>query len=138
VRADDHEHGGLRYVTPGTEPAVFSARADVVFATPTPAGELCGLVEAFLRDLQGRLSAAGCVLVGHVKGTLDSADQGSFSFSVTSLSGEARCTSPQSGAVSATLLTINVIVFGVPETELAGLVTRSWESCVPAATSWPH
>jgi len=118
------------------EPAVFAAPADVVFPAPAPPAALEVAVRRFLTRLADELEAAGCVLVGHIKGKLHAAGQDSLAFGVTSLGGHARVAAALSDEVGAALLTINVIVFGVPESALSGLVTRAWESRVPAATTW--
>ena len=131
-----HEHGKLRSVPPGMEPAVFAGRADVVFAPRASAGEARGLVEAFLRGLSKALTAAGCVLVGHVKGTLDAGRQGSVSFSLTSLNGDARVAATVQTGVVAAVLTVNVIVFGVSVMVVRDAVLDAWSASVDAATQW--
>lgn len=130
------EHGELRGLAPGMKPAVFAAEANVVFAPLAPAAEVCAQVEAFLRDLCDRLATAGCLLVRHIKGTLATAAHGILSFTVTSLRGDPRVAAAVVGDPAAALLTINVIVFGVPESALSGLVMQAWESRVAAATTW--
>jgi hypothetical protein len=130
-----HGHGELRSTTPGMEPEVFAMRADVVFAPPAPAGEVRRSVEAFLRDLRDTLAAAGCVLVGHVKGTLHVAGHDSLTFSLTSLGTDAPVAA-QGDDIGAALLTSNAIVFGVPEPALAKLVARAWGSRIAATTTW--
>lgn len=136
MTTDAHDHGELRYVAPGMEPAVFAARADVVFAPPAPAGQVQEQVKAFLRHLQGRLAAVGCVLVGHVKGTLETAERGSLSFSVTSLGGDARVAATLGDDICAAVLTINAIVFGVTEAAARAAVLNSWPATVAAPTRW--
>jgi hypothetical protein len=118
------------------EPAVFAARAKVVFAPLAPPDEVRAQVEAFLHELGDALTAAGCTLVGHVKGTLDGAALGRLSFSMTSLRQDGRVSATLTDKLGAAELTLNVIVFGIPDTALFGIVTRAWESCVPAATIW--
>ena len=131
-----HEHGKLRSVPPGMEPAVFAGRADVVFAPRASAGEARGLVEAFMRGLSEALTAAGCVLVGHVKGTLDAGRQGSLSFSLTSLHGDARVSATLYAQVIAAVLTVNVIVFGVSMLVVRDAVLDAWSASVDTATQW--
>ena len=134
---DDHAApAGLRFFAPGAGPAVFAARADVVFAPPTPAAQIRAQVEAFLHDLGDALALAGCELVGHIKGTLDAGAQGSLLFSLTSLDRDARVVDTLCADPVAALFTINVIVFGVAENALAGLVAQTWASRIPALTTW--
>ncbi len=66
----EHGHDHLRHLPAGTPPAVFAARADVVFAPPVHADQLEQVVSRFCAALSGGLADAGCSLVGHVKGTL--------------------------------------------------------------------
>ena len=131
-----HEHGELRYSSPGAAAEVFAARAEVVFDPPAPPAEVRARTETFLRDLGVALTSAGCVLIGHVKGSLDADPHGSLTFSLTSLDGDARVVATLSGEIGTASLTINVIVFGVAEAALSALVTQSWRSGVHAATTW--
>lgn len=137
-----HEHGELRYVTEGMEPEVFAARAGVVFAPPAPSDDVRAAVRAFLHALAGELSTAGCRLVGHIKGTLTSAeragptDHAGLSFSLTSLHGEPRLESTLGDELGTAAFTLNVIVFGVAGDRLAHLVTHAWAAQVPAVTAW--
>lgn len=131
-----HAHDELRYVCPGPEPAVFAARADVVFAPPAPAADVHAQIEAFLRDLGDALAASGCVLVGHMKGTLETADRRFLSFSVTAFGGEARVAATPDSDLGTAVLTINVIVFGVTEAAAKAAVLDCWSATVAASTHW--
>lgn len=131
-----HEHDGLRYAAPGAEPTVFAARADVDFAPPLPAAEVRRQTEAFLRDLDAALAASGCVLVGHIKGILETSDQGRLTFSLTSLGEAARVADSLGADVGAGVLTINAIVFGVAEAAANAAVRDCWSARVTAATEW--
>ena len=141
-RHDEHphdhadRHDELSHVSAGAEPAIFAARADVVFAPPAAAAAMGAAVRAFLHRLRDDLAEAGCVLIGHVKGTLVSAERGGLTFSLTTLDGEARLATSLCGDLDAAVLTLNVIVFGVPERTLPGLAKHAWEAASPALTTW--
>lgn len=68
--------------------------------------------------LLGWLRGQGCPLVGHIKGLLDT-DVGVLSFSATSLEGGVRWRGNLTGPARAVTLTLNAIVYGVPEGLLA-------------------
>lgn len=131
-----HEHGELRYVAAGIAPTVYAARAEVVFEPPAPAAEVRRRVETFLRDLGESLAASGCVLVGHIKGVLETSDQGSLTFSMTSLCGDARLVEALGGDIGAAVLTINVIMFGVSEAAAEAAVLECWSANAAASTRW--
>lgn len=131
-----HAHDESLYVLAGAEPAVFAAPADVVFAPPTPAADVYAQIEAFLRDLDDALAASDCVLVGHIKGTLETADRRVLSFSVTALGGEARVAATPDSDLGAAVLTINVIVFGVAEAAAKAAVLDCWSATAAAFTHW--
>lgn len=129
-------HDELRCLAPGAGPAVFAARANVTFAAPTTRAGVESSVRAFLTTLADDLAAAGCVLVGHIKGTI-LADGGCLAFHLTSMAGSPGLEGEIPAVVARATLTVNVIVFGVPESELPELATQAWErSRAPGTTSW--
>jgi hypothetical protein len=131
-----HEHEHLRYMPGGAEPAVFAARADVVFDPPSPADEVATAVSRFLAALSAGLAGAGCTLVGHIKGTLAAPSRGDLTFHATSLAASARLTGGLTGTATHAALTVNVIVFGVDEQALPGIVTGAWSRTAGAETAW--
>jgi hypothetical protein len=137
----DHDHGGharLSHLPDAATPAVFAARADVVFAPPRHAEQLEELVTGFFAALSAGLTGAGCTLVGHVKGLLAAPGRGDLGFHATTLGVEPALTGGLAGTISAAVLTVNVIVFGVDETALPALVRDAWSRAAGAETVWRH
>jgi hypothetical protein len=134
-----HEHGGhehLSHVPDAARPAVYAARADVVFAPPVHADQLESVVSQFFARLSDGLAAAGCTLVGHIKGTVMAPGRGDLAFHATALGAKPAVTGGLAGLAEGAVLTINVIVFGVDEQALPALVHAAWSSATDAQTSW--
>ena len=135
----DHGHGGhehLSHVPDSALPAVFAARADVVLDPPAHPDELESLIAGFFRALLPALAAAGCTLVGHIKGTVAAPGRGDLAFHATDLEAPPALTGGVAGLAQDAVLTINVIVFGVDEQALPALVRRAWADATAAATTW--
>jgi hypothetical protein len=136
-----HEHGGhehLSHVPDTAAPAVYAARAGVVFDPAARDDQVERTVVRFLDALSGELAAAGSTLIGHVKGTVVAAGGGDLAFHLTTLSGAPAVTGGHAGLVAAVTLTVNVIVFGVDETALPPLVHDAWARAAGgASTTWP-
>lgn len=132
-----HAHGDLRHVAEGVEPAVYAHRTRLSFDPTAPSAQLLNDVTRSLRALQRRLSADGCSLVGHIKGSLDGGEQGHAAFSVTTLGDEPRWTGTLSGPVSALDITLNVIVFGITDAAVRDAVLACRPASLTAATAWP-
>ena len=132
----EHGHDHLRHLPDEAAPAVYAARADVVFAPPAHADQLELAVTHFCAALSGGLADVGCSLVGHVKGTLAVSGQGDLAFHSTTLAGTPALTGGISGASGDAVLTVNVIVFGVDEEALPALVTGAWSGASGAETVW--
>ena len=138
-RPEDHQHGGhehLSHVPDGARPAVFAARAALVFDPPAHADLLEDAVIRFLALLSEGLTAAGCTLVGHIKGVVSAGGRGDLAFHATALGAAPALTGGVAGSVGDATLTINVIVFGVDEQALPALVRRAWADATDAATTW--
>ena len=136
----DHEHGGhehLSHVPDAARPAVYAARATVTFAPPVHADQLESVVAGFFEALAGGLATAGCTLVGHVKGTIQAPGRGDLAFHATTLGARPAVTGGLAGLAGEAVLTVNVIVFGVDEQALPGLVHDAWSHSSGAATTWP-
>ena len=129
-----HEH--LRYLPVNATPAVFAAQADVVFEPPARPDQLELVITHFFAALSGGLADAGCSLVGHLKGTLAAAGHGDLAFHATALAVKPDLTGGIAGVADEAVLTINVIVFGVEEQALPGIVTSAWSRATGAATAW--
>ncbi|MGE5228904.1 MAG: hypothetical protein ACM3MJ_04200 [Deltaproteobacteria bacterium] len=131
---DGHDH--LRHLPEDAAPAVFAARADVVFTPPARADQLELAVTRFLATLSDRLAEAGCTLVGHIKGTLAARGRGDLAFHATTLGAAPALTGAVAGAAGEVTLTVNVIVFGVDEEALPAIVTGAWSGASDAPTVW--
>jgi hypothetical protein len=134
-----HNHGhDLRYISAGAQPEVAAAEADLLFPGPAGQAELKATLSAFLSRLTADLAAAGCLLVGHIKGVVVAGDEEAagdgdeLAFSLTHLDGTPRFTGGLRGDGRAFRLTLNVIVFGVDVDALPGIVTGAWPEAVPA------
>jgi hypothetical protein len=124
-RAGAHDHD-LRYFAAGAQPEVFAATAELSFEGHAGAHGVEAAVRSFLARLSPALAAAGCVLVGHVKGVVTVEGDDELEFSLTRLDGEPRLDGALADGLSAAELTLNVIVFGVDEHALPGIVTGAW------------
>jgi hypothetical protein len=137
---DAHERGGhehLSHVPDAARPAVFAARAGVVFDPPAHADQVEAAVAGFFDALSDGLADAGCTLVGHIKGTIAAHDdRGDLAFHATMLGAAPALTGGFAGGVGDAVLTINVIVFGVDEAELPAVVTGAWSQATAAAATW--
>ena len=123
-RHQDHEH--LRHVPGGARPAVFAARAALVFDPPAHADFLEDALTGFLAGLSEGLAAGGCTLVGHIKGVVSAGGNGDLAFHATTLSARPVITGGVAGTVAEAALTVNVIVFGVDEATLPAIVRDAW------------
>jgi hypothetical protein len=131
-----HSHDGLRLTCTGAEPVVFAGRADLTLSPAAGRAALRGQVADVLAELNERLEAAGCTLVGHVKGSLDAAERGRLQFNVTALRGRASFHGDVQGDVQRAVLTLNVIVFGIGEAILADAVGGSLSVWAEAGVLW--
>jgi len=131
---DGHDH--LRHLPEDAAPAVFAARADVVFSPPARADQLEVAVTRFLAALSEGLTGAGCTLVGHIKGTLAAPGRGDLAFHATTLGATPALTGAVAGVVGEVTLTVNVIVFGVDEAALPAIVTGAWSGASDVRTVW--
>jgi hypothetical protein len=137
-----HEHAGghahdhdLRYFSHEAQPEVFAATADLTFPSPHNSSQVEAAVRAFLGRLSPALAAAGCALVGHIKGVVTGDGEDELEFSLTTLEGEPRFDGSLPGTKDRAVLTVNVIVFGVPVSELPGVVTGAWPE-EKASAAW--
>jgi hypothetical protein len=137
--SEDHGRGGhehLSHVPDSALPAVFAARAEVRFDPPAHADQLESLIAGFFRTLLPALAAAGCTLVGHIKGTVAAPGRGDLAFHATGLEAPPSLTGGVAGLAHDVVLTVNVIVFGVDEQALPSLVRRAWADATYAETTW--
>jgi hypothetical protein len=131
-----HVHDHLRHLPADAAPAVFAACADLVFDPPLHADQLEQAVSRFYAALSEALATAGCSLVGHVKGTLAVRGHGDLAFHATTLAAHPALTGGLAGTAKDVVLTVNVIVFGVDEQALPGMVTAAWSAATGAGVAW--
>jgi hypothetical protein len=134
--SDPQDHHHLRHLPDTAGPAVFAARANVVFDPPVHADQLELAVTHFFAALSGGLADAGCTLVGHVKGTVSAPGHGDLAFHATALAKRPTLTGGIAGQAADAVLTLNVIVFGVDEAALPAIVTDAWSRATGAGTAW--
>jgi len=132
----EHGHDHLRHLPADVAPAVFAARADVVFTPPAHADQLEQIVSRFCAALSRGLADAGCSLVGHIKGTLAVRGRGDLAFHATALTGEPAVTGGVAGLAHGAVLTVNVIVFGVDEQALPAIVASAWPTASGSQAAW--
>jgi hypothetical protein len=120
----DHQHD-LRHLADGAQPEVFAATAALAFVPPDGQAGVEAAVREFLRRLSPALAAAGCVLIGHIKGVVLT-DGDELEFSLTRLDAEPRFAGGLNGAAGQADLTLNVIVFGVAADALPGIIAGAW------------
>ena len=132
---EGHQH--LSHVPGAARPAVFAARAALVFDPPARPGQIEAAVTRFIAALSEGLAGAGCTLVGHIKGNVAvDEDHGDLAFHATTLDAGPALVGSLAGDVEGAMLTINVIVFGVDEASLPAVVTGAWSRTSGAATAW--
>ena len=83
-------------------------------------------VTRFFAALSGGLADAGCKLVGHIKGTLAAPGHGDLGLHATALAARPFLTGGITGDPQEAALTVNVIVSGVPDSDLPAIVIEAW------------
>lgn len=131
-----HAHGDLRHVAAGSEPAVYAGRTRLSFDPPAAGAEILADVTDSLRTLIARLAADGCVLIGHIKGSLDAGEQGRAAFSLTAPGDAPRWTRTLSEPIALLDVTLNVIVFGITDAAARDAVLACWPATLTAAATW--
>lgn len=100
----------------------FSVRKEVTSRSPDPLPEL---VREFLTDYAKALEAAGCSMVGHVKGVVEDGESPPLFFSITSLEGEPQLKGGPLAQRKGFTLSMTAIVSGVEEEELSRLLEET-------------
>jgi hypothetical protein len=117
-------------------PAVYAASGELSFARPAVSRDIEAAVTDVLVQLSHALAAAGCTAIGHIKGTLSTADLGALSFHVTDLQRAPLLRGGFVSPVERAVLTLNVIVFGLREDLLTRLVTTALETGMERGVAW--
>ncbi|MBN2026655.1 MAG: hypothetical protein JW854_07860 [Actinobacteria bacterium] len=100
----------------------FSLSKAVTPRSPLP---LPQLVRYCLADYAKALEAAGCIMVGHIKGVIEDAESPPLFFSITSLTGEPQLKGGPVHRDNDLTLIMTVIVSGVEEEELSRLLENT-------------
>jgi hypothetical protein len=79
-------------------------------------------LDDFLSSLASSLRSAGCSLIGHIKGILETGEDSRLFFSLTNFQGPPHFKGHLVEASMQGRLTINVIVYGIEETILKGIM----------------
>ena len=113
-------HDGCGKAMPA--PAVLAARYELTSRLPAKPSEVRSACTGFLLALTTSLAAAGCTAVGHIKGVLRTSGNDILAFSLTTLTGLPRWRGAFVEPAVEISLTLNVIVFGVGDAEVAAVV----------------
>jgi hypothetical protein len=100
----------------------FSVKKKITPCSPSPLPEL---LQAYLADYLKALGAAGCSMIGHIKGVLEDGDSPPLFFSVTSLTGEPQLKGGPLAQGKDLRLSMTVIVSGMETGELSRLLDDS-------------
>jgi hypothetical protein len=110
--------------------AAFSKEMVLSFHHAVLPNLLCERVKGFLLDLCQNLKENGCQFIGHIKVLLKN-DQGEgYFFSATSFDQFPDCKGNITKEIFRITLTINVIVFGLPESQVRMLVNKKLETLI--------
>ncbi len=99
-------------------PTVCAVQVNLVFRTPMSASELQSSFDTFLSELMCSLRSDGCKLIGHIKGLVETDENGHLFFSMTALDGKIQYKGILLGESPRAKLTMNVIVYGVDESSV--------------------
>jgi len=102
----------------------FSVKKEITPRSPSPLAEV---LHACLADYVEALGAAGCSMVGHIKGVLEDGDSPPLFFSITSITGEPQLKGGPLVQEKDLMLTMTVIVSGMETGELSRLLDDSLE-----------
>jgi len=94
-------------------PTVYARELNITFNVEIQDGELRSRTEKFLTGLTRDLRDAGCRLIGHIKGLFAAHEKGYLMFSVTSFEEAAQFKGKLDAGITAAIMTVNVIVYGV-------------------------
>ena len=100
----------------------FSLRKAIAPRSPVP---LRQLVREYLVDYVKALDAAGCSMIGHIKGVVEDGESPPLFFSSTSLAGEPQLKGGPLVQGKDLTLIMTVIVSGVDEKELSRLLEET-------------
>jgi hypothetical protein len=105
-------------------PAVYAREVSFTLPEPRSSSDWESRLNNFLTGLVKSLRKAGCSLIGHIKGVLETDEDSRLFFSITTFQGPPHTKGQLAGSSSHGRLTINVIVYGVDAAILKGVVTE--------------
>lgn len=105
-------------------PAIYAREVSLTLAEPRTGSDWESGLADFLYRLASTLHLAGCSLIGHIKGVLETGEDSRLFFSLTTFQGPPHYKCQLVGASSNGRLTINVIVYGVDAAILEGVVNE--------------
>ena len=115
---DDHVHSPPEG---DPQPTAYALRGTLKLPGAWSEVELRKGIDRFLAGLTRSLRERGCRLIGHIKGILETGDEGHLFFSVTSFEQKARFKGEMAGECDKMDFTLNVIVYGVGNDEVERL-----------------
>jgi hypothetical protein len=108
-------------------PATCSLQIGLELGARMPASEIRKRMDAFLAGVTDFLRDNGCTLIGHIKGLLDAGETGQLFFSITSFDEGVRYKGAIDDEISAAVLSMNVIVYGIEEGPVETAVRQQLE-----------
>ncbi len=111
-------------------PAVYAREVIFNLAEPRNGSDWESVLTDFLSGLASSLRLAGCSLIGHIKGVLETGEDSRLYFSLTTFQGPPHFKGQLAGDSSHGRLTINVIVYGVDAAILEEIVNEGIETSI--------
>jgi hypothetical protein len=103
-------------------PSVYAREVRLALVEPRTCSDWENKLTNLLTSLASSLRLAGCSLIGHIKGVLETDEDSRLFFSLTTFQGPPHYKGQLAGASSHGHLTINVIVYGIDIVILEGVV----------------
>jgi hypothetical protein len=101
-------------------PAVFAREVSFTLADPRSSSDWESRLDDFLTGLVKSLHQAGCSLIGHIKGVLETGEDSRLFFSITTFQGPPHYKGKLRDASNQGRLIINVIVYDIDAAILEG------------------
>lgn len=101
---------------------MYAREVSLTLAEPRTSSDRESRLDDFLSSLVNSLRQAGCALIGHIKGALETGEDSQLFFSVTTFQGPPHYKGQLAGISRYGRLTINVIVYGVETSVLTDAV----------------
>lgn len=102
----------------------YAAQVTFILTPPRPGPECAHLLTTLLHSLATGCSRQGATLIGHIKGWLETDDEGYLFGSVTRVSDEPHCQGELAGQYTIFTLTLNVLLFGLTREQIRAEVDK--------------